>query len=167
MEESFHEITSPLISKGGDSSLEPSSSSLKPDPDEENSPIKQVALTVPTTDDPSLPMLTFRISDRLVPLGRLMAAKITDRVFFKGTPGIHPKSRAVQRQRARSHHYYVVFSAAVVLLIIAVDVQSPCFFLRVGGHFPALRRRPCLHHRPVAPHKRSVGAGSRCTGSRW
>ncbi|XP_034675656.1 oligopeptide transporter 7 isoform X1 [Vitis riparia] len=118
MEESSHEITSPLISKGGDSSLEPSSSSLKPDPDEENSPIKQVALTVPTTDDPSLPVLTFRmwvlgtvscvllsflnqffwyrtepltitaISAQIavVPLGRLMAAKITDRVFFKGTP---------------------------------------------------------------------------------
>lgn len=27
----------------------------------ENSPVKQVALTVPTTDDPSLPVLTFRM----------------------------------------------------------------------------------------------------------
>lgn len=85
--------------------------------DEENSPVKQVALTVPTTDDPSLPVLTFRmwvlgtlscvllsflnqffwyrteplsitaISAQIavVPLGQLMAAKITDRVFFKGT----------------------------------------------------------------------------------
>lgn len=83
---------------------------------EENSPIKQVALTVPITDDPSLPVLTFRmwvlgalscillsflnqffwyrtepltitaISAQIavVPLGQLMAAKITDRVFFKG-----------------------------------------------------------------------------------
>ena len=72
---------------------------------------------MPTTDDPSLPVLTFRmwvlgtvscvllsflnqffwyrtepltitaISAQIavVPLGRLMAAKITDRVFFKGT----------------------------------------------------------------------------------
>lgn len=84
---------------------------------EENSPVKQVALTVPTTDDPLLPVQTFRmwvlgslscvllsflnqffwyrtepltitaISAQIavVPLGRLMAAKITDRVFFKGT----------------------------------------------------------------------------------
>lgn len=83
----------------------------------ENSPIKQVALTVPTTDDPSLPVLTFRmwvlgtlscvllsflnqffwyrtepltitaISAQIavVPLGQLMAAKITTRAFFKGT----------------------------------------------------------------------------------
>ena len=47
--------------EGRYSSLEPLSSSLKPDPDEEDSPIKQVALTVPTTDDPSLPVLTFRM----------------------------------------------------------------------------------------------------------
>lgn len=83
---------------------------------EENSPVQQVALTVPTTDDPSLPVLTFRmwvlgtfscillsflnqffwyrtepltitaISAQIavVPLGQLMAAKITNRVFFKG-----------------------------------------------------------------------------------
>lgn len=106
------------------------SSSLQPDIDsivhdrqlyedepEENSPVPQVALTVPTTDDPSLPVVTFRmwvlgtvscvllsflnqffwyrtepltitaISAQIavVPLGRLMAAKITDRVFLKGT----------------------------------------------------------------------------------
>ncbi|CAN8308173.1 unnamed protein product [Cochlearia groenlandica] len=85
--------------------------------EEENSPIKQVALTVPTTDDPSLPVLTFRmwvlgtlsciflsflnqffwyrrepiaissISAQIavVPLGRLMAAKITNKVFFQGS----------------------------------------------------------------------------------
>ena len=83
--------------------------------EEENSPIREVALTVPTTDDPSLPVLTFRmwvlgtlscillsflnqffwyrreplsisaISAQIavVPLGRLMAAKISDRVFLQ------------------------------------------------------------------------------------
>ncbi|XP_022737075.1 oligopeptide transporter 7 [Durio zibethinus] len=85
--------------------------------EDQNSPVRQVALTVPTTDDPSLPVLTFRmwvlgtiscvllsflnqffwyrtepltitaISAQIavVPLGQLMASKITDRVFFKGT----------------------------------------------------------------------------------
>ncbi|KAK7316507.1 hypothetical protein RJT34_00017 [Clitoria ternatea] len=83
----------------------------------ESSPIKQVALTVATTDDPSLPVLTFRmwvlgtlscvllsflnqffwyrtepltitaISAQIavVPLGQLMASRITKRVFFKGS----------------------------------------------------------------------------------
>ncbi|GLU17567.1 hypothetical protein SLE2022_339280 [Rubroshorea leprosula] len=127
-EASPEEITAPLISwnEKNDYVNNPSSSSqsksgsevnevsLEP---EENSPVRQVALTVPTTDDPSLPVLTFRmwvlgslscvvlsflnqffwyrtepmtitaISAQIavVPLGRLMAAKITDRVFFKGT----------------------------------------------------------------------------------
>ncbi|KAI5406778.1 variant 2, OPT super [Lathyrus oleraceus] len=95
-------ITFPLLSKKNET--------------EENSPIKQVALTVPTTDDSSLPVLTFRmwvlgtlscvllsflnqffwyrtepltitaISAQIavVPLGQLMASKITKRVFFKG-----------------------------------------------------------------------------------
>uniref|UniRef100_A0A2N9F3A3 Oligopeptide transporter OPT family protein n=1 Tax=Fagus sylvatica TaxID=28930 RepID=A0A2N9F3A3_FAGSY len=85
-------------------------------PEEENSPIEQVALTVSTIDDTSLPVLTFRmwvlgtlscillsylnqffsyrkepltitaISAQIavVPLGQLMAATITNRVFFKG-----------------------------------------------------------------------------------
>ncbi|KAL2327120.1 hypothetical protein Fmac_020547 [Flemingia macrophylla] len=108
------EITSPLLSKeerdegGGNSSNGES---------EENSPIKQVALTVPTSDEPWLPVLTFRmwvlgtlscvvlsflnqffwyrtepltitaISAQIavVPLGQLMAATITRRVFCKGT----------------------------------------------------------------------------------
>ncbi|GJR27096.1 oligopeptide transporter 7 [Tanacetum coccineum] len=42
----------------------PSSSNINNEPEEEeeeNSPIKQVALTVPTTDDASLPVLTFRM----------------------------------------------------------------------------------------------------------
>lgn len=110
MEQSSNdEITSPLLSneeedEGGSKS-------------EENSPIKQVALTVATSDDPSLPVLTFRmwvlgtlscvllsflnqffwyrtepltitaISAQIavVPLGQLMAATITKRVFFQGT----------------------------------------------------------------------------------
>ncbi|CAL0313265.1 unnamed protein product [Lupinus luteus] len=82
----------------------------------ENSPIEQVALTVPVTDDPSLPTLTFRtwflgslacvllsflnqffgyrreplsvtaVSAQIavVPLGHLMAATVTKRVFWKG-----------------------------------------------------------------------------------
>ncbi|XP_015896323.3 oligopeptide transporter 7 isoform X1 [Ziziphus jujuba] len=135
MEESTHEITSPLLSKddarGRDISSKPSSSSSqeakllsksnKPEVEEvdpeENSPVEQVALTVPTTDDPTLPVLTFRmwvlgilscvllsflnqffwyrkeplsitsISAQIavVPLGQLMASKITNRAFFKGT----------------------------------------------------------------------------------
>ncbi|KAJ4840912.1 OPT super [Turnera subulata] len=128
MEESthLHQITTPLISKDegyinediddNNNNLPSSSSSSRSLPEEENSPVKQVALTVPTTDDPSLPVLTFRmwvlgtiscillsflnqffwyrteplsitaISAQIavVPLGQLMAAKITDRVFFKG-----------------------------------------------------------------------------------
>ncbi|XP_042019223.1 oligopeptide transporter 7-like isoform X1 [Salvia splendens] len=98
------QITSPLLSVTQSDEVEA-----------ENSPIKQVALTVSTSDDPSLPVLTFRmwflgtlscvllsflnqffwyrteplsitaISAQIavVPLGQLMAAKITDRVFFK------------------------------------------------------------------------------------
>ncbi|WCJ32637.1 oligopeptide transporter [Euphorbia peplus] len=96
-----HEITAPLINPTGDA---------------ENSPIEQVALTVPATDDATLPTITFRmwtlgslacillsflnqffwyrrepltitsISAQIavVPLGHLMAAAITDKVFFRG-----------------------------------------------------------------------------------
>ncbi|CAL5430074.1 unnamed protein product [Camellia sinensis] len=127
MEESTAEIRTPLISKDGKSE-EPSNSESEinvervhqpkeEEEEEENSPVKQVAVTVPTTDDPSLPVLTFRmwvlgilscillsflnqffwyrtepltitaISAQIavVPLGQLMAAKITDRAFFKGS----------------------------------------------------------------------------------
>ncbi|TQD73034.1 hypothetical protein C1H46_041432 [Malus baccata] len=117
-EASSHEITSPLIPKEekkheGFHGQSSSSGSTE----EENSPVEQVALTVPTTDDPSLPVLTFRmwvlgtlscvllsflnqffwyrteplsitaISAQIavVPLGQLMASKITNRVFFKGS----------------------------------------------------------------------------------
>ncbi|CAL0323072.1 unnamed protein product [Lupinus luteus] len=112
MEEISHEITSPLLS----SKKERDEGSSSSEDYNENSPIKQVALTVSTTDDPSLPVLTFRmwvlgtlscillsflnqffwyrtepltitaISAQIavVPLGQLMAAKITKRVFFKG-----------------------------------------------------------------------------------
>uniref|UniRef100_A0A5B6ZJY7 Putative oligopeptide transporter 7 n=1 Tax=Davidia involucrata TaxID=16924 RepID=A0A5B6ZJY7_DAVIN len=128
MEEATDEISAPLISK--DEKIEdygfgrPSTSQSEvnevlheAEEEEENSPVKQVALTVSTTDDPSLPVLTFRmwvlgsiscvllsflnqffwyrtepltitaISAQIavVPLGQLMAAKITDRVFFRGT----------------------------------------------------------------------------------
>lgn len=102
----------------GDFSFNPSTSSQHSGAaEEENSPVEQVALTVLTTDDPTLPVLTFRmwflgtlscallsflnqffwyrteplsitaISAQIavVPLGRLMAAKITDRVFLRGT----------------------------------------------------------------------------------
>ncbi|XP_057479005.1 oligopeptide transporter 7-like [Actinidia eriantha] len=121
------EIRTPLIRTQGDEKSEDqtsfpstSQSEIKEQhlpAEEENSPVKQVALTVPTTDDPTLPVLTFRmwvlgvlscallsflnqffwyrteplsitaISAQIavVPLGQLMAAKITDRVFFKGT----------------------------------------------------------------------------------
>ncbi|XP_047983073.1 oligopeptide transporter 7-like [Salvia hispanica] len=108
------EITSPLLPPSTQSDESSSSSN---EVEVENSPIKQVALTVSTSDDPTLPVLTFRmwflgtlscvllsflnqffwyrteplsitaISAQIavVPLGQLMAAKITDRVFFTGT----------------------------------------------------------------------------------
>ncbi|KAH7864583.1 hypothetical protein Vadar_031214 [Vaccinium darrowii] len=125
MEEPTPEIKTPLLPKDDENT--PPSASQPPEiheleqqeeeeEEEENSPVKQVALTVLTTDDPTLPVLTFRmwvlgvfscvllsflnqffwyrmepltitaISARIavVLLGRLMAAKITDRVFFKG-----------------------------------------------------------------------------------
>ncbi|KAG5539423.1 hypothetical protein RHGRI_019830 [Rhododendron griersonianum] len=123
MEESTADIIVPLIPKDDNT---PPSTSQPPEEihqlrepegeEEENSPVRQVALTVPTTDDPTLPVLTFRmwvlgvfscvllsflnqffwyrtepltitaISAQIavVPLGQLMAARITDRVFFKG-----------------------------------------------------------------------------------
>lgn len=116
---STNEITAPLIQKNPVNAKSDASGSqyLPPTDDLENSPIEQVALTVPTTDDPSLPTFTFRawilgalacillsflnqffwyrrepltisaISAQIavVPLGRFMAATITDRVFFKGS----------------------------------------------------------------------------------
>ncbi|KAM7525932.1 hypothetical protein LguiA_015834 [Lonicera macranthoides] len=123
MEEYSDEITSPLIIPEVEdedtltSSSKTDINNLQDDDVEENSPIKQVALTVSTTDDPALPVLTFRmwvlgslscallsflnqffwyrtepltitaISAQIavVPLGQLMAARITDRVFFKGS----------------------------------------------------------------------------------
>ncbi|KAE8055073.1 hypothetical protein FH972_011939 [Carpinus fangiana] len=124
MEEHSYEIRAPLISKdekdepaAAASSASKSEVNEEQDEPEENSPVEQVALTVPTTDDPTLPVLTFRmwvlgalscvllsflnqffwyrtepltitaISAQIavVPLGQLMAAKITNRVFFKGS----------------------------------------------------------------------------------
>ena len=75
--------------------------------------------------------------------------------------GIHPKSRALQRQRARSHHLLRgVLRRRGAPHHRRRCAESSALLLGAGGHFPILRRRPCLHHRPVAPHKRSVGAGA-------
>ncbi|KAE9597886.1 putative oligopeptide transporter, OPT superfamily [Lupinus albus] len=62
---SNHEINKPLIQRNylnndGASGSRRKSSSPENSPLGENSPIEQVALTVPVTDDPSLPTLTFR-----------------------------------------------------------------------------------------------------------
>ncbi|XP_019709281.1 oligopeptide transporter 7 [Elaeis guineensis] len=57
-----HQLTAPLLSKHiqeEDHDI-PSSSSASPTPDD-NSPVEQVALTVPVGDDPSIPVLTFRM----------------------------------------------------------------------------------------------------------
>ncbi|XP_047973091.1 oligopeptide transporter 7-like [Salvia hispanica] len=102
----IEEISAPLLGETSSSA------------DGENSPVEQVALTVPPTDDPSLPVVTFRmwilgaaacvllsflnqffwyrreplsisaISAQIavVPLGHLLAAALTRRVFFRGRP---------------------------------------------------------------------------------
>ncbi|PPR85427.1 hypothetical protein GOBAR_AA35255 [Gossypium barbadense] len=111
------EIAAPLLQKSPSGQNQPhASGSVPSSPDDpESCPIEQVALTVPTADDPSLPTLTFRtwilgtlaclllsflnqffwyrreplsissISAQIavVPLGHLLAATVTDRVFFK------------------------------------------------------------------------------------
>ncbi|KAI5020077.1 hypothetical protein ZWY2020_044965 [Hordeum vulgare] len=102
--------------------LQPSTSSSRGSPEEvgereaENSAVEQVALTVPVGDDPSTPVLTFRMwvlgaascvalsflntffwyrkepleitaisaQVAVVPLGRLMAAALPERAFFRG-----------------------------------------------------------------------------------
>ncbi|GMH28834.1 hypothetical protein Nepgr_030677 [Nepenthes gracilis] len=66
MEEQIEEINTPLIPKeeGKNEDQNPPSTSSGSESygdGEENSPVKQVALTVPTTDDPTLPVLTFRM----------------------------------------------------------------------------------------------------------
>ncbi|RWR87641.1 oligopeptide transporter 7-like protein [Cinnamomum micranthum f. kanehirae] len=75
MEESTQqEVTAPLLGKKktedeGDNNRPSTSLSKDSDaeissgvsPESENSPIEQVALTVPTTDDPTIPVLTFRM----------------------------------------------------------------------------------------------------------
>ncbi|KAH6774033.1 oligopeptide transporter 7 [Perilla frutescens var. hirtella] len=121
--DSSDQITSPLLPTSThknddvDEFIATASSSSNYYEVEENSPIKQVALTVSTADDPTLPVLTFRmwflgtlscvllsflnqffwyrteplsitaISAQIavVPLGQLMAARITDRVFLRGS----------------------------------------------------------------------------------
>uniref|UniRef100_A0A0E0PSW4 Oligopeptide transporter n=1 Tax=Oryza rufipogon TaxID=4529 RepID=A0A0E0PSW4_ORYRU len=106
-EQDNSQITSPLLR-----------SSMRLGSPEENSPVEQVALTVPVGDDPATPVLTFRIwvlgtascvvlsflntffwyrkepltvtaisaQIAVVPLGRLMAAALPERVFFRGRP---------------------------------------------------------------------------------
>ncbi|KAL8098091.1 oligopeptide transporter 7-like [Apium graveolens] len=108
-------LTAPLIDQHHPKHTSSSTSGSPPYSDD-NSPIEQVALTVPITDDATLPELTFRtwvlglvacvllsflnqffwyrreplsisaISAQIavVPLGHLMAATFTNRVFFKG-----------------------------------------------------------------------------------
>ncbi|KAL6956822.1 OPT superfamily [Sarracenia purpurea var. burkii] len=62
---STQEISAPLIQKEGDEVGVYSSDTLRYEPydgeEEENSPIEQVALTVPVADDPTLPVVTFRM----------------------------------------------------------------------------------------------------------
>ncbi|XP_068635317.1 oligopeptide transporter 7-like [Aristolochia californica] len=61
MESTNQQITSPLLQSDPSASL-PSSLGKPQEPDvSDNSPIEQVALTVPTSDDPTLPVLTFRM----------------------------------------------------------------------------------------------------------
>ncbi|XP_072972532.1 oligopeptide transporter 7-like [Typha angustifolia] len=116
-EQDHHDqITAPLLVASGPSTSSSGGGGKEEEEEEENSPIEQVALTVPVSDDPSIPALTFRmwvlgtascallsflnqffwyrkepltitsISAQIavVPLGRLMAAVVTDRVFFEG-----------------------------------------------------------------------------------
>ncbi|XP_037423580.1 oligopeptide transporter 7-like isoform X2 [Triticum dicoccoides] len=107
-------ITSPLLP----SSTSRSSPERDEEEEGENSPIEQVALTVPVSDDPDTPVLTFRMwvlgvlscaalsflnqffwyrkepltvtaisaQVAVVPLGRLMAAALPERAFFRGRP---------------------------------------------------------------------------------
>ncbi|XBI76496.1 hypothetical protein VPH35_069725 [Triticum aestivum] len=107
-------ITSPLLP----SSTSRSSPERDEEEEGENSPIEQVALTVPVGDDPDTPVLTFRMwvlgvlscavlsflnqffwyrkepltvtaisaQVAVVPLGRLMAAALPERAFFRGRP---------------------------------------------------------------------------------
>ncbi|KAI8541135.1 hypothetical protein RHMOL_Rhmol08G0038900 [Rhododendron molle] len=118
MASAAREISAPLIQKEAEQHDASGSTTQPPyEPyEEENSPIEQVALTVPVTDDRTLPAVTFRmwtlgtlacvllsflnqffwyrrepltitsISAQIavVPLGRLMAATLTKRVFFEG-----------------------------------------------------------------------------------
>lgn len=111
-DEEEEEISAPLIQK-----IKPERHSADASSSgEENSSVEQVALTVPLTDDPELPVVTFRLwvlgslacvvlsflnqffwyrreplsitaisaQIAVVPLGHLMAAVLTRRVFFNG-----------------------------------------------------------------------------------
>ncbi|KAJ1398699.1 Oligopeptide transporter, OPT superfamily [Sesbania bispinosa] len=54
------EINAPLIQRHHNNNQASSSGEISSSPDGENSPIEQVALTVPVSDDPTLPTFTFR-----------------------------------------------------------------------------------------------------------
>ncbi|KAI3981907.1 hypothetical protein MKX01_041170 [Papaver californicum] len=96
MEAQREQLTTPLLT-GGEGVIKydniPSTSLISSetmDDEEENSPVKQVALTVPITDDLNYqkePLSITAISAQIavVPLGHLMASTITNRIFFKGT----------------------------------------------------------------------------------
>ncbi|KAK4430338.1 Oligopeptide transporter 7 [Sesamum alatum] len=60
MIESEEEISAPLIQKS-QHHPQAAGASTSEEEEEENSPVEQVALTVPPTDDPSLPVVTFRM----------------------------------------------------------------------------------------------------------
>ncbi|XP_077248496.1 oligopeptide transporter 7-like isoform X1 [Tasmannia lanceolata] len=59
--ESTDQITTSLLESSNDPSSSTAGISSEKSSEAENSPIEQVALTVPVTDDPTLPVLTFRM----------------------------------------------------------------------------------------------------------
>ncbi|KAK4842826.1 hypothetical protein QYF36_000557 [Acer negundo] len=81
----------------------PDASSSSVDGADENSPIDQVALTVPTTDDPSLPTFTFRT----LTLGALPCALLSFLNQFFGYRQLHlcPDGRRPSRLlHVKDHH---------------------------------------------------------------
>nr|CAB3466815.1 unnamed protein product [Digitaria exilis] len=68
--------------------LQPSAPRSSPEEEWENSPVEQVALTVPVDDDPGTPepLTITAVSAQItvLPVGRLMAAALPERAFFRG-----------------------------------------------------------------------------------
>ncbi|KAE8663397.1 Oligopeptide transporter 7 [Hibiscus syriacus] len=139
------------------SKSEPDIKEVQEEEEDENSRVRQVALTVPTTDDPSLPVLTFRmwvlgtiscvllsflnqffwyrtepltitaISAQIavVPLGQLMAANITDRVFFEGTRWgftLNPGPFNVKEHVFYKKH--VTFFVSLIVILTTQEIPS-------------------------------------------